>query len=279
MREETGYFSSFDGVRLFYRLREKDTFHAFLIIHGFGEHSGRYQNLIEALETLPLSIFLFDLRGHGRSEGERVCIDSFDFFVKDVSHFRAFLEARRPDRRRDFILYGQSFGGLIASAAALENQNLWRALILVAPFFRLSLGHEILSFLTGCLNPFIPKQVWANPIKPVFLTHDLEELAQYQNDPLVQRRIGICLAHEMFRNGRLVEARAHEIRLPLLVMAAGDDKIVSTPRIRQFFENASSSQKELHIFNGFYHELFHEIGREKPLKILKEFVQKHISGR
>ena len=266
MKEETGYFTSFDGTKLFYRLREKDSPHAFVIVHGFGEHSGRYGNLIETLEDLPLSVFLFDLRGHGHSEGERVYVDSFDDLIEDVSHFRVFIESRKPGGYRNFILYGQSFGGLIAAASALKTQNAWKTLILLAPFFRLPFGHEILSLLTSCLNPFMPKQVWANPIKPVYLTHDLEELKEYKSDSLIQRRISIRLAYEMFRGGQLTEARARELTLPLLVMAAGDDRIVSTPRIKRFFEKVSSKEKEIHVFDGFYHELFHELGRERPLK-------------
>jgi alpha-beta hydrolase superfamily lysophospholipase len=248
-----------------------------VIVHGFGEHSGRYEHLIKALESLSLSVFLFDLRGHGRSEGERVCIDSFGDLIKDVTHFRSFLESRKPGRYRNFILYGQSFGGLIATATVLEHQAAWHALILVSPFFRLPLGQGILSVLTSGLNRITPRQVWANPIKPIYLTHDLDELNKYKSDSLIQRRISIGLAHEMFRGGRLTEARAREITLPILVMAAGDDRIVSTPAVKRFFERVSSKEKVLHVFDGFYHELLHEAGRERPLEILKSFVSKHIS--
>jgi alpha-beta hydrolase superfamily lysophospholipase len=279
MKEETGYFTSFDGVKLFYRIWEKETSDVFFIVHGFGEHSGRYANLIETLRDLPISIVLFDLRGHGRSEGERVCVESFHQFVDDVFCFRTFVEARKPGLPRNFILYGQSFGGLVAAASVLKQQNAWKALVLLAPFFRLPFGHWLLAWLTACLNCFVPKHVWSNPVKPIFLTRDLKELEQYKRDPFIQRRIGICLAYEMFQGGKCVEARAKEITLPLLVLGAGDDRIVSTPRIKRFFERAASQEKEIHVFDGFYHELFHEIGREKPLGVLKEFVRKHISGR
>ena len=272
MKEETGYFSSFDGTKLFYRAWEKDASNAVIIIHGFGEHSGRYHELVSAFDSLPISIFTFDLRGHGRSEGERVCTETFENFVDDLYQYHAFLEARRAGAKRRFILLGQSLGGLIATASVLRKQDEWRALILLSPFFGIPLGHQFLHWLSELLSAVSPKTIWRNPIRPIFLTHDLEQLEQYRQDPLIQRRITLRMAREMFRGCASVWTHVHEITLPLLFLASGDDRIVSVKKSKEFFEQVASTKKEFQIFDGYYHELLHEVNREKPISVLKNFL-------
>src|SRR3990167_868602 len=110
MKEETGYFSSFDGTKLFYRAWEQATPNTLVIFHGIGEHSGRYRETIEGLSELPLSFFLYDARGHGHSEGERVFVNTFDELIEDAYAFRRFIEGRKPTEKRNFILMGQSLG-------------------------------------------------------------------------------------------------------------------------------------------------------------------------
>ncbi|OGW87101.1 MAG: hypothetical protein A3C35_07015 [Omnitrophica bacterium RIFCSPHIGHO2_02_FULL_46_11] len=272
MSEETGYFSSFDGTKLFYRTFEHAAAsRALIIVHGFGEHSGRYLELIEAVRSLPLSIFLFDLRGHGQSEGERVYADSFRYFVDDAEKFRQFLEARYP-RIHSFILMGQSFGGLIASALVLKNSSSWVALILLSPFFSLPKANRFLHWFSLCLNMMIPKIVWNNPIQPAFLTHDSAELEHYQQDSLIQRRITTRLTSEMFKAGKSVFEKAGEVALPVLILASGDDHIVSLEKTKGFFERISSIDKKMQIFDGFYHELLHEKDRQKPIGILRDYL-------
>src|SRR3989338_3706009 len=94
MKEETGYFSSFDGTELFYRWWNKGVPDHLFLIHGFGEHSGRYLEFIHELEALPISIAIYDLRGHGRSKGERVYVKSFDELINDTDQFRSLIEQK-----------------------------------------------------------------------------------------------------------------------------------------------------------------------------------------
>ena len=90
-KEETGYFSSLDGTKLFYRAWDKDVPDVLVIVHGFGEHSGRYLNLIESIGSQPYSIYVHDLRGHGHSEGPKVYVDRFIDYVNDVILFTDFI--------------------------------------------------------------------------------------------------------------------------------------------------------------------------------------------
>lgn len=272
MKEETGYFSSFDGTQLFYRAWEQDSPSVLIVVHGIGEHSGRYHELVEVLSTLPLSIFALDLRGHGHSEGEKVYVNSFQDFVDDIYHFRTFILDKKVGKTRHFILLGQSMGGLIGTHAVLHNQRDWNALILLSPFFAIPFGHYLSRAVATVLDWLDPMRIWNNPIKPAFLTHDLERVELYKRDPLIQRRITARLAREMFRAVSQAMARANEVTLPLLILAAGSDYIVSTRKTRQFFDRVSSKEKKIQIFNGCYHELLHEVNREQPINILKDYL-------
>ena len=275
MKPETGYFSSFDQTKLFYRLWLKDVPTTILIIHGFGEHSGRYSGFVRVLDELPVSVIVHDLRGHGESEGPRVYTDHFDDFVKDVYRFKSFFEkTKKRSEGHRFILLGQSLGGLIASAAALQDQGAWQNLILLSPFFGVPHFEAVLKRLTAFLNPLAGHLIWANPIPPIFLTHDNEVLRHYRTDSLIQRRITIHLAHEMFCAIDQVVNRACEMTLPVFLLAAGDDQIVSLEKTRTFFERVSSQEKTMREFDGFYHELIHEIDREKIFRELKEYLRK-----
>ena len=263
---------SFDGLKLFYRAWEKHTSNALIIVHGFGEHSGRYSHFVEELLTLPISIFLHDLRGQGHSEGQRVYVQSFDEMVEDLWQFRAFIENKKGAEKRNFILLGQSLGGLIATAAALRNQAAWRALVLLSPFFGVPFAHKALDCLAMFLNFVGPKRVLNNPIRPMFLTRDTEELERYKRDQLVQRRITFRMAREMFKGCASVWKKINELELPLLLLASGEDRIVSIQKSREFFETIRSQRKEMKVFDGFLHELLHERNREQPIAQITSFL-------
>jgi acylglycerol lipase len=88
MKEQSGYFTSFDGLKLFYRFWLSNQPKSVFIVHGFGEHSGRYSELIESLKDTGYSYYLLDLRGHGQSEGRRVFVETFSDFSSDLKSYR-----------------------------------------------------------------------------------------------------------------------------------------------------------------------------------------------
>lgn len=270
MKQETGYFSSIDGTRLFYRAWNKDTENCLIILHGIGEHSGRYQEFALSLEDVPFSVFSVDLRGHGQSEGKRVHVRSFQDFVDDLYAFRLWIET--TFKKKTFVLLGQSLGGLIATSVVLRNQSVWRSLILMSPFFKIYQGHHLLGFLTGCMNQILPDYIWHNPIRAQYLSHDLEEVKKYLEDKMIQRAISTRLAHEMFQACTFVYNHAQEIKLPVLILAAGDDRIVSLKATQHFYNAISSQQKELKIFDSSYHELIHEKERAEAVTIIRDFL-------
>ena len=273
MKEETGYFSSFDGTKLFYRAWDKNSKDCLIIVHGIGEHSARYQDLASALNDLPISTFAFDSRGHGRSEGDRVFVESFRQFIDDVYSFRSFIESKNhTSEKRSFFLMGQSLGGLIATSVVLENQLIWKGLILTSPFFAVATAHPLLMFAAILINICFPRKIWNNPIKPLYLSHESEEVKKYITDPLIQRKITGRLAFEMFQACSVASRHAKEISIPVLILASGDDRIVSLKATQRFYNKMVSPQKSMKIFDSCYHELLHEKERHEVIQMIKDFL-------
>ena len=270
IKEETGYFSSFDGTGIFYRAWNKKSKHCLIIVHGIGEHSGRYYDLIHELIELPLSVYTFDLRGHGRSEGRRVYVDRFDDFIKDLIELRSFILKRNPGC--SFSLLGQSLGGLISTSAVLYQQDLWKSLILLSPFLAVYLGHPFLSTIAAILNRYSPDYVVHNPIEPFSLTHVLEEIVKYKQDPDIQRRITGRLAHEMFLGCKRVQSRMGELVIPIFILAAGKDRIVSSKAAQNFYNRVSSADKRIEIFPNCYHEILHENEKWEAIQMIKTYL-------
>lgn len=278
MKEETGYFTSFDGLPLFYRAWAKPSSTAVMLVHGFGEHSGRYEELVSSLQELPCSFLIHDLRGHGKSGGERVFVNRFDDFIQDLYDFRDFAEKKLVPGASRFILMGHSLGGLVAVHSALRAQNKWQDLILSSPFFGIYGPNQLALFLSKGLNRFIPHVVVNNPVDPVFLTHDSERVKLYTTDELIQRRITVGLTKEMLVAGAKALLMAGEVSIPLFVMTGSEEKIVSPSKIREFYGRTKSFRRELRVFDGFYHELFQEINRAAFFNALKQYLHFFISN-
>ena len=163
---------------------------------------------------------------------------------------------------------------MIATAVALKEQTKWSALILLSPFLGVPHGYPALSGLAFIFSLVAPKKIWNNPIRPIFLTHDPIEMERYKRDSFVQRRITMQLAREMFRGCSAINARAAEVVLPFLLLIGGADRIVSCISAERFFKRTSSKSKEIQIFEGLYHELLHETGRDKAISRIKDYLSR-----
>ncbi len=271
MKHEPNYFTSLNATRLFYNFwRNESSQTCLIIVHGFGEHSGRYQELVNALLDLKLNICTFDLRGHGRSEGKEVFVNQFCDFKNDLLGLRRLIQSTYSINQ--FILFGHSMGGLIALDAMLAEPLAWQRLMLSSPFLGIPFGEPLLRELSRILNLIVPGMVWDNPVPPIGLTHDKSELEVYSRDALIRRRITIRLAHEMFQACRSIRVRANEITKPLFVMSAGQDRVVSLKRTQELVQQVRTSDKEFHVFDGFYHEILHEVERKKVIQLFKSYL-------
>ena len=273
MAVEEGLFWTDDGERLFYRLeRGSSAKQPLVLIHGHGEHSGRYLKFFAELRELQISIATFDLRGCGRSSGEAAHVERFEDYLSDVSSFLKFL-AKQYGLKTPIQLFGHSLGGLIALTWARANPKLISKLILSSPL--LGLPQEgVIRLLVRILNPIVPRFVIRNAVRPLYLSHDPEEVRLYKEDPLIRRRITVRLVHEMVKYFLLLRGVDVTIPFPVYILMAGKDRVVRADATRNFFLRLRAPSKELESFEGFYHEIFNEAGQAKVFERLRHYLRK-----
>lgn len=271
MAIEEGLCWTRDGERLFYRFQPGSAAKPpILLLHGHGEHSGRYLKFFDSLADLGAPIGTFDLRGCGRSSGTPVHVRAFEEYLNDVSDFTHFL-VQKFGCRSPFNLFGHSLGGLIATAWARKNPAVVSRLILSSPLFGVPLSWPLKVFVE-VLNRFIPRWVIHNPVRPPFLTHDPVEVEKYRKDPLIQRKITVRLVREMLRCTAFFEKEEVSFPFPVYILMAGEDFVVRPEATRQFFLRLKAPVKELESFPGFFHEIFNEKGQEKTFERLRYYL-------
>jgi len=268
---QEGLFWARDGERIFYRFQAgSPDKNPILLVHGHGEHSGRYLKFFTRLEDLEHPLLAFDLRGCGRSSGAPVHVSRFEDYFTDITGLLDFLSDRFKIQG-PVILVGHSLGGLIATGWARENPERVSKLILSSPLF--GLPHEGgTRILAKVLNRIVPTLVVHNPVSPPFLTHDLEEVERYRKDPLIQRRITVRLAYEMVRYMSLFREKELVLPFPVYILMAGEDHVVWPEATHRFFSRLRAPRKELEVFDGFFHEIFNEMGQDKAFERLKYYL-------
>lgn len=270
-RSEQGSFKSYDETKIHYGVYSKESnSNLVLIIHGKGEHSGRYGEVIDNLLGWGYDVAVMDLRGHGKSSGPDVFVNTFSDFLRDTTIFTELLSQKFPKLNK-LTLIGHSLGGLIAFNWACQNPNRIKAVILSSPCF--GLRCEYLIGLINCiLHKITPGFYYLNPIKGAFLTHDTHKLDAYYKDALIKKKISVRLLNEMIRTCRKTR-KIKRVPFNVGMLLAGDEKIVSRPSAMKFFNQLNAPQKRLFVFEGLYHEIFYERERNIVFEKLKSYLK------
>jgi alpha-beta hydrolase superfamily lysophospholipase len=247
-----------DGLRLYLRRYEAANSRGeVLITHGFGEHCGRYDAIIEHLSKHNYSATAYDHRGHGLSDGLPGHVESFDEYDQDLKKMVESVRERSQGKR--FFLIAHSMGGLIALRYLARVADRVDAAVISAPLIQVVVpvpAHKLMIARVGAR--MAPRLRLDNEINPAVLSRDPEVGRAYAADPLVNRKVSTKWFAEATRAMEEAARWGPKIKTPILVMHGTSDRLASVNATKTLFESIGSSDKELVIYPGFYHELFNE---------------------
>jgi alpha-beta hydrolase superfamily lysophospholipase len=249
-----------------------------IIVHGLGEHSGRYGNPVSYFCPRGYAIYIMDNRGHGRSSGLRGHVDDFREYREDLASFIE--KVRKEYHREKLFLVGHSLGGLISISYALSFPKSIQGLIISSPGLRPKEPPPVVkAFMGRILSHLWPTLTLSNEVDPHGISRDPMVVTNYINDPLVHDRVSTRFYTEFLKETVRVVAEAPSLRVPLLLMQAGEDRLVDPEASKEFFSRAGSQDKTLKIYEGYYHELFNEPEKEKVFMEIEQWIKERFEGR
>lgn len=263
VRKQEGAIGVSDGRRMFHRrwLPDGDAKAAVVIIHGYAEHSGRYDWTGERLAEAGFATYALDLPGHGQSGGEQALVRSMNEFLNDVRLFVSLVRGWSPGL--PLFVLGHSMGGLITTLyLAVDKPDLRGAVLSGAVLAGPNRGRGMRERLARIIGRFLPRLRVAS-LDSADISRDPAVVQAYDADPLVYRgRIKAGLAAAMVRGGQRADDDAPGIATPILILHASDDRLSSPAGSQRLFERIASTDKTLKIYDGLYHEILNEPERD-----------------
>ena len=264
-----------DDLNLFGRGWEPDGSQRAVVclVHGLAEHSGRYAHIGTALTRGGYALLSNDLRGHGKSEGQRGHSPSFSAIHDDTALLLAEADRRYPGQPK--FLYGHSLGGSLVLDYVLQRRPQLAGVIATGPLLRPGFDPPAWKIQLGkIMRSIIPSMTMFNEIDAQAVSRDPEVVRDYIDDPLRHDRISARLAIDMLETGLDILGKASGFPLPLLLMVGGSDRLVSVDACKEFAAKAGE-MCTLRVWDGLYHEVHNEPEQEQVL----DFLLKWLSSR
>jgi alpha-beta hydrolase superfamily lysophospholipase len=247
-----------------------------VLVHGYGEHLGRYRHVAEYLSARDYAVYALDHRGHGRSDGLRAHVDRFDEFIDDLHGFVLSVRAQQPGK--PLFMYGHSMGALISLAYCLQHQDQLAGLVISgAPLNADANVSPVLVALGSVLTQIIPKMPFLSFGEDnSILSRDPAVVQAFDTDPLNWKdNMRIRLGTEINRTAGRVRAGLPALKLPVLIMHGDADKMVNPSGSQLAYAQIGSADKTLKLYPGLRHEVHNEPEKLEVLHDVTEWLDAH----
>lgn len=247
-----------------------------VIAHGFKSHSGLYGWAADQLVKRDLAVYAFDLRGHGKSEGERYYVDKFSDYVDDLATFIAIAKAREPDV--PVFVLGHSAGGVVGCSYALDHQQDIAGLICESFAYEVPAPDFALAVIKGL--SLIAPHAHVLKLKDEDFSRDPKFVEAMKNDPLVIHTAGPTnTLAEMVRADERLKKEFSRITLPILILHGTADKAAKPSGSQHFFDAAGSRDKTLKLYDGHFHDLLNDVDKEVVMADVVEWIMTRLPRR
>jgi alpha-beta hydrolase superfamily lysophospholipase len=266
MKEETIKGSS--GLNIFVRSWRPDgkPRAALVIVHGFNSHSGYYGWVAEQLVETGLAVYALDLRGRGKSDGERFYVETFSDYVADVEALMALVKSREPGLR--VFLLGHSAGGVVSCIYTLEHQAELAGLVCESFAFQVPAPDFALAALKGLSHLAPHAHVLKLPNEA--FSRDPKVVEEMNTDPLIAHEVQPTLTvAEMARADERLKNDFPRITLPLLILHGTADKATKPSGSQLFYDKAGSKDKTLKLYEGHFHDLLNDVDKSVVMADIK----------
>jgi alpha-beta hydrolase superfamily lysophospholipase len=268
-----GTVESADGTKIAYRAWPRPGAQiTFAVVHGLGEHSGRYERFAQGMAKHGMGTFAVDLRGHGKSPGQRGHVDSWSQWTDDAS---AFVRRVEEVAGGEVVPVGHSFGGATMLSAMLTGKLPHSKRFIVSspalkvkvavPAWKISLGNVA--------SRVVPRLALDNEVHAKYVSRIPEVVEAYERDPLVHSKVSARLYTEWKSATSYIIDHAAEIKVPFLILAGTDDALID-PKGSEELHRRTASVSELKLLPGRYHEPFNDRDNEEVFEMIAEWLAK-----
>lgn len=272
-----GKFEGAGGLNIFTRTWRPDggVRGVVVVVHGFNSHSGQYLWVGEQLAAEGLAVYALDLRGRGRSDGERFYVQKIEDYTGDVATLVRAAKSENPGR--PVFVLGHSAGGVVSCVYTLDHQDEIDGLVCESFAYELPVPDLVLSFLKGLSH--ITPHTHVFSLKNRDFSRDPAVVESMNNDPLIKGESQPAQTAAVMADA---DARLREefprIKIPLLILHGTEDKATKPSGSRHFYEQAGSDDKTLKLYEGHYHDLLNDIDKEVVMADIKGWVAARLAA-
>ncbi|MBL8156272.1 MAG: lysophospholipase [Anaerolineae bacterium] len=268
MQHSTGSFRGSSGLTIYTEqwLPMSEPGAVVMLVHGLGEHIGRYHHVAAALvEAGWYAVYGLDHQGHGKSEGLRAYFPRFDDPVNDLKQYVDQIRGAHP--RKPVFMYGHSLGSLITLTFALRFQSDLAGLVISGtPLNVEQASPKALVAIGAALNAVLPKLAFVEPIDATALSSDTAVSSGYDADPLVYHgKVRVRMAYQIVQASRAIKAGLKRLTLPILIFHGEEDRICPPGGSTTLYEQVGSGDKTLKLYPGLRHETHNELEQDMVL--------------